>query len=133
MWGCKPDNCLNDICDTDTGVCTDGCKIGLDGDYCDSRKLNLFSQCVLTMLESKSKLCKVSPILMLDGATVFDGQTDSTKSVYVSRIVEHDMFILSLLLSSQSQHFVFLPRGRLDRGYMVVGFITTIVISVCHH
>ena len=22
-------------CDTDTGVCTEGCEIGLDGDYCD--------------------------------------------------------------------------------------------------
>ena len=23
-----------DRCDTDTGVCTDGCKTGLEGDYC---------------------------------------------------------------------------------------------------
>ena len=35
MWGCNPDNCLNDKCDTATGVCTQGCKIGRRGDYCD--------------------------------------------------------------------------------------------------
>ena len=39
MWGCDPVNCLNDICDTDTGICTHGCKIGLRGDYCDKGKL----------------------------------------------------------------------------------------------
>ena len=38
MWGCNPDNCLNDICDTATGKCTQGCKIGLRGHYCDKRK-----------------------------------------------------------------------------------------------
>ena len=26
---------FSDICDTDTGVCTDGCKIGLEADYHD--------------------------------------------------------------------------------------------------
>ena len=31
--GLEGDYC--DICDTDTGVCTDGCKIGIEGDYCD--------------------------------------------------------------------------------------------------
>jgi hypothetical protein len=35
VWGCDPVNCLHDICDTDTGMCTQGCKIGLRGDYCD--------------------------------------------------------------------------------------------------
>ena len=39
VWGCDPDNCLNDICDTATGICTQGCKIGLRGDYCDKGKL----------------------------------------------------------------------------------------------
>ena len=24
-----------DRCDTDTSVCTDGCRIGLEGDHCD--------------------------------------------------------------------------------------------------
>jgi hypothetical protein len=38
VWGCDPDNCLNDICDTATGICTQGCKIGLRGDYCDKGK-----------------------------------------------------------------------------------------------
>ena len=38
VWGCNPDNCLNDICDTATGVCTQVCNIGLSGDYCDKRK-----------------------------------------------------------------------------------------------
>ena len=32
-------NCLNDICDTATGKCTQGCKIGRRGDYCDKCKL----------------------------------------------------------------------------------------------
>ena len=36
--GCNPDNCINDICDTVAGVCTHGCKLGLDGDYCDECK-----------------------------------------------------------------------------------------------
>jgi hypothetical protein len=35
VWGCNPDNCLNNICDTDTGTCKDGCNIGLRGDYCE--------------------------------------------------------------------------------------------------
>jgi len=39
VWGCNPDNCLNDTCDTNTGICTQGCKIGLRGVYCDKRKL----------------------------------------------------------------------------------------------
>jgi hypothetical protein len=38
VWGCNPDNCLSDICDTTTGICTQGCKIGRRGDYCDKRK-----------------------------------------------------------------------------------------------
>ena len=36
--GCYSDNCLNDICDAATGKCTQGCKIGLHGDYCDKGK-----------------------------------------------------------------------------------------------
>lgn len=39
VWGCNSDNCLNAIYNADTGVCTHGCKIGLDGDYCDDCKL----------------------------------------------------------------------------------------------
>ena len=38
VWGCNPDNCLNDICNTTTGKCTQCCKIGLRGDYCDKGK-----------------------------------------------------------------------------------------------
>ena len=41
VWGCNSDSYLNDMCDTDTGVCTDGCKIGLDGNYCDRCKESL--------------------------------------------------------------------------------------------
>lgn len=32
VWGCYPENCLNEICDVEIGVCTDGCSIGLDGE-----------------------------------------------------------------------------------------------------
>jgi hypothetical protein len=39
VWGCNPDNCLSDICDATTGKCTQACKIGLRGDYCDKGKL----------------------------------------------------------------------------------------------
>ena len=38
VWGCDPDNCLNNMCDTVSGKCTDGCTIGLRGDYCDKSK-----------------------------------------------------------------------------------------------
>jgi len=41
---CNSGNCLNDVCDTDTGVCTDGCKIGLEGDYCDRCEYNSISK-----------------------------------------------------------------------------------------
>jgi hypothetical protein len=33
MIGLNGDQC--DICDTDTGVCINGCKIGLEGNCCD--------------------------------------------------------------------------------------------------
>jgi hypothetical protein len=38
VLGCNSDNCLNDICDAATSKCTQGCKIGLRGDYCDKGK-----------------------------------------------------------------------------------------------
>ena len=38
VWGCNADNCRNDTCDTVTGNCTQGCKIGRRGDYCEERK-----------------------------------------------------------------------------------------------
>ncbi|CAC5388871.1 Tyrosine-protein phosphatase 2,Tyrosine-protein phosphatase corkscrew,Tyrosine-protein phosphatase non-receptor type 6 [Mytilus coruscus] len=34
VWGCNPKNCLNDICNKDTAVCTDGCKKRRTGSYC---------------------------------------------------------------------------------------------------
>jgi hypothetical protein len=43
VWGCNPDNCLNGICNATTGKCTQGCEIGLRGDYCDKGKFtNIF-------------------------------------------------------------------------------------------
>ena len=38
VWGCNPDNCLSDKCDTTTGICTQGCEIGRRGNYCDRSK-----------------------------------------------------------------------------------------------
>jgi hypothetical protein len=35
--GCNAENCRNDTCDTVTGNCTQGCKIGRRGDYCEER------------------------------------------------------------------------------------------------
>ncbi|CAC5395241.1 unnamed protein product [Mytilus coruscus] len=35
VWGCNPKNCLNDICDKETGVCTVVCKERRTGNYCD--------------------------------------------------------------------------------------------------
>ncbi|CAG2203346.1 unnamed protein product [Mytilus edulis] len=34
IWGCKDENCLNDVCDKDTLVCKGGCKGRLTGQYC---------------------------------------------------------------------------------------------------
>ncbi|XP_052080598.1 plexin-B1-like [Mytilus californianus] len=34
VWGCKDINCLNDVCDKDTLICTEGCKGGRTGRYC---------------------------------------------------------------------------------------------------
>lgn len=38
VWGCKTENCLNDICSISTGVCRDGCKLRRTGDYCNECK-----------------------------------------------------------------------------------------------
>ncbi|XP_052087399.1 uncharacterized protein LOC127724469 [Mytilus californianus] len=34
VWGCNPKNCLNDVYNKDTAVCTDGCKKRQTGRYC---------------------------------------------------------------------------------------------------
>lgn len=38
VWGCNATNCLNDICDKDTAVCTNGCKNSRTGIYCNKCK-----------------------------------------------------------------------------------------------
>ena len=56
VWGCNPDNCLNDICDETTGKCTDGCKIGLLGDNCDKRKFtNSYWSVILRLYNDRFK------------------------------------------------------------------------------
>ncbi|XP_063443549.1 multiple epidermal growth factor-like domains protein 10 [Mytilus trossulus] len=39
IFGCKTENCLNDIFHKFTGVCTDGCKERRTGDYCNKYNL----------------------------------------------------------------------------------------------
>lgn len=40
VWGCDPQNCLNNICDihVHTGVCSEGCVPGLTGEFCNRSK-----------------------------------------------------------------------------------------------
>lgn len=38
VWGCNPMQCLNDVCDRDTAVCTDGCKGKRTGNHCNKCK-----------------------------------------------------------------------------------------------
>lgn len=38
VWGCNANNCLSDICDQDTSVCTNGCKHRRTGIYCNNCK-----------------------------------------------------------------------------------------------
>ena len=47
MWGCNSCNFLNDACDTATGVCSQGCKKGLEGDFCDRCEHNVIFSIVL--------------------------------------------------------------------------------------
>ncbi|VDH95845.1 Hypothetical predicted protein, partial [Mytilus galloprovincialis] len=42
VWGCHAENCLKDICDKDTAVCTEGCKESRTGRYCN--KYNIASE-----------------------------------------------------------------------------------------
>ncbi|XP_071132256.1 uncharacterized protein [Mytilus edulis] len=52
VWGCDPTNCLNDVCNKDTAVCTDGCKEGRTGKHCN--KYNLASYSSVTQNPSGS-------------------------------------------------------------------------------
>lgn len=36
IWGCDSRNCLQEKCDRNTGVCSDGCKNGLVGQNCNN-------------------------------------------------------------------------------------------------
>jgi hypothetical protein len=47
VWGCNSCNFLNDACDTATGVCSQGCKKGLEGDFCDRCEHNVLFSIVL--------------------------------------------------------------------------------------
>ncbi|VDI50986.1 Hypothetical predicted protein [Mytilus galloprovincialis] len=38
VWGCDPTNCLNNVCNRDTAICTDGCKKGRTGNHCNKCK-----------------------------------------------------------------------------------------------
>ncbi|CAG2257239.1 PTPRT [Mytilus edulis] len=52
VWGCNADNCLNDICNKDTAVCTDGCKEKRTGRYCN--KYNIASDGLVWQVPSGS-------------------------------------------------------------------------------
>ncbi|CAC5355160.1 unnamed protein product [Mytilus coruscus] len=52
VWGCNPENCLNDICNEDTAVCTAGCKDKRTGLYCS--KYNMASDGLVTQDPSGS-------------------------------------------------------------------------------
>ncbi|CAG2229402.1 unnamed protein product [Mytilus edulis] len=43
VWGCNPTNCLNDLCDKDTAVCTIGCKERRTGTYCNQYNIASYS------------------------------------------------------------------------------------------
>jgi hypothetical protein len=47
VWGCNSYNCLNDACATAIYVYSQGCKIGLEGDYCDRCEHNILFPIVL--------------------------------------------------------------------------------------
>ncbi|CAC5373741.1 PLXNA [Mytilus coruscus] len=53
IWGCKDINCLNDVCDKDTLICTEGCKGGRTGQYC-----NKYAKC---FGDSKMTVTKCTP------------------------------------------------------------------------
>ncbi|CAC5418190.1 PTPRT [Mytilus coruscus] len=50
VWGCNTQNCLNDVCDKHTAVCTVGCKKRRTGNYCD--KYNIASDGVVSQVPS---------------------------------------------------------------------------------
>ncbi|XP_071121539.1 multiple epidermal growth factor-like domains protein 10 [Mytilus edulis] len=52
VWGCDPKNCLNDICNKNTAVCTDGCKERRTGRYCN--KYNIASEGMVWQVPSGS-------------------------------------------------------------------------------
>ncbi|CAG2213411.1 unnamed protein product [Mytilus edulis] len=52
VWGCNAENCLKDICDKDTAVCTDGCKERRTGRYCN--KYNIASDGLVWQFPSGS-------------------------------------------------------------------------------
>ncbi|XP_076115892.1 uncharacterized protein LOC143083529 [Mytilus galloprovincialis] len=52
VWGCNAENCLNDICDKDAAVCTDGCKESRTGRYCN--KYNIASKGIVWQIPSGS-------------------------------------------------------------------------------
>ncbi|XP_071129272.1 uncharacterized protein [Mytilus edulis] len=39
VWGCDPQNCRNNTCNNQTGVCTEGCVDGWVGQYCNTNSL----------------------------------------------------------------------------------------------
>ncbi|XP_063399474.1 uncharacterized protein LOC134684090 [Mytilus trossulus] len=53
VLGCNSENCLNDICDKETAICTDGCKIKRTGIYCN--QYNIASEGIVSQDPSGSQ------------------------------------------------------------------------------
>ncbi|CAC5379813.1 Tyrosine-protein phosphatase non-receptor type 5,Receptor-type tyrosine-protein phosphatase R,Receptor-type tyrosine-protein phosphatase eta,Tyrosine-protein phosphatase 10D,Tyrosine-protein phosphatase non-receptor type 7,Receptor-type tyrosine-protein phosphatase O,Receptor-type tyrosine-protein phosphatase beta [Mytilus coruscus] len=51
VWGC---DCLHDTCDMITSICTEGCKAGLIGQYCNNTNYNLASNGIATQTPSNA-------------------------------------------------------------------------------
>ncbi|XP_052087932.1 multiple epidermal growth factor-like domains protein 10 isoform X2 [Mytilus californianus] len=58
IWGCNPVDCLNDFCNKDTAVCTDGCKERKTGNHCN--KYNLASDSLVTQNPSGTAVASIA-------------------------------------------------------------------------
>ncbi|CAC5406190.1 PLXND [Mytilus coruscus] len=53
IWGCKDTNCLKDMCDKDTLICTEGCKGGRTGQYCNKYNIAFNSLVSLNLKDNE--------------------------------------------------------------------------------